>query len=245
MAVAIRLSRGGAKKRPYYKIVVTDARNSRDGKFIERIGSYNPLLPKDSPERVKLDADRVRHWLSVGAKPSDRVHRFLDAAGILERTARLNPKKGEPGEKAKERVEAQAAREAEAAEAAAAPAEEAPAPEEEVTAEAETVAEALPAEAAVEEVPAEEAPAETVEEAAPEEAAAEEAPAEEASAEEVPAEEAVAEEAPAKEAPAEEVGADEATPADAAENKGESTDQPAEGADENAPDAGAEKAEQA
>src|SRR5918996_1540569 len=119
MAVAIRLSRGGAKKRPYYKIVVADSRNARDGKFIERVGSYNPLLPKDSEERVKLDSDRVRHWLSVGAKPSDRVHRFLDAAGILERPARLNPKKGEPGEKAKERAEERATRETAAAEAAA------------------------------------------------------------------------------------------------------------------------------
>src|SRR3954452_21859488 len=128
MAVSIRLSRGGAKKRPYYKIVVADARNARDGKFIERIGSYNPLAPKDSAERVKLDADRARHWLSVGAQPSDRVLRFLDAAGIVERPARSNPKKGEPGEKAKERVEERAKKEAEAAEAAAAPAEpEAPA----------------------------------------------------------------------------------------------------------------------
>ena len=91
MAVAIRLSRGGAKKRPYYKIVVADSRTARDGRFIERIGSYDPMLPKDSPERVKLDADRARHWLSVGAKPSDRVLRFLDAAGILERPARMNP----------------------------------------------------------------------------------------------------------------------------------------------------------
>jgi small subunit ribosomal protein S16 len=128
MAVAIRLSRGGAKKRPYYKIVVTDSRTARDGKFIERIGSYNPLLPKDSPERVKLDADRARHWLSVGAQPSDRVHRFLDAAGVLERAQRSNLKKGEPGEKARERSEERAARDAAAAEAAAeaaaAPAEE-------------------------------------------------------------------------------------------------------------------------
>src|ERR1700742_4409812 len=108
MAVAIRLSRGGAKKRPYYKIVVTDSRTSRDGKFIERIGSYNPLLPKDSPERVKLDADRARHWLSVGAQPSDRVARFLDAAGVRERAARNNPKKAEPGANAKERAEARA-----------------------------------------------------------------------------------------------------------------------------------------
>src|SRR5882724_1479596 len=124
MAVAIRLSRGGAKKRPYYKIVVADARNARDGKFIERIGSYNPLAPKDSPDRVKLDADRAKHWLSVGAQPSDRVLRFLDAAGIMERPARNNPNKAEPGEKAKERVEQRAAKEAAAAEAAAAPAEQ-------------------------------------------------------------------------------------------------------------------------
>src|SRR5687767_6835910 len=152
MAVAIRLSRGGAKKRPYYKIVVTDARNARDGKFIERIGSYNPLLPKDSPERVKLDADRARHWLSVGAKPSDRVHRFLDQAGVLERPARLNPKKGEPGDKAKERVEERATREAEAA---AAPAEEAAAEQEAVEVVAEAVEEATPG-VAEDEAPAEE-----------------------------------------------------------------------------------------
>jgi len=119
MAVAIRLARGGAKKRPYYRIVVADARNPRDGKFIERVGSYNPLLAKDNPERVKLDTERIKHWLAVGAKPSDRVLRFLDAAGILERPARNNPKKGEPGTKAKER----AAKAAEAAEAAAAPSE--------------------------------------------------------------------------------------------------------------------------
>src|SRR3954468_23861428 len=118
MSVSIRLSRGGAKKKPYYKIVVADARTGRDGKFIERIGSYDPMLPKDSPERVKLDADRARHWLSVGAQPSDRVARFLDAAGVKERQARNNPNKGQPGEKAKERAEERAGREAEAAEAA-------------------------------------------------------------------------------------------------------------------------------
>jgi small subunit ribosomal protein S16 len=128
MAVSIRLSRGGAKKRPYYKIVVADARTGRDGKFIERIGSYNPMLPKDSEERVKLDTERARHWLSVGAQPSDRVHRFFDQAGLLERTARNNPKKGEPGEKAKERAEERASREAELA-AAAAEAETTDAPE--------------------------------------------------------------------------------------------------------------------
>ena len=129
MAVAIRLSRGGSKKRPYYRIVVADSRNARDGRFIEKVGTYNPLLAKDSPERVKLDTDRIQHWLGVGAQPSDRVLRFLDAAGIKERAARNNPKKAEPGEKAKERIEERAKKtadaEAAAAEAAAAPQEEA------------------------------------------------------------------------------------------------------------------------
>ena len=189
MAVAIRLSRGGAKKRPYYRIVVSDTRSPRDGKYLEQIGTYNPMLPKDSGERVKLNEDRARHWLSVGAKPSDRVLRFLDAAGILERAPRNNPKKGEPGEAAKERAEEKAAKLAEAEEAAkeaaAAPAEE----------------EAVVEEAAAEEAPAEEAPAE---EAAAEEPAAEEAPSEEAAAEEAAAEEAPAEEAAAEDAPAEE-----------------------------------------
>jgi len=125
MALAIRLARGGAKKRPYYRIVVTDSRSPRDGRFIEKVGTYNPLLAKDSPERVKLDADRISHWLGVGAQPSDRVLRFLDAAGIRERTARNNPNKGAPGDKAKERAEERASKAAEAAEAAAAPQEEA------------------------------------------------------------------------------------------------------------------------
>jgi small subunit ribosomal protein S16 len=128
MAIAIRLSRGGAKKRPYYRIVVADSRSARDGKYLEQIGTYNPLLPKDSEERVKLNGDRAKHWLSVGAQPSDRVARFLDAAGVRERAARNNPKKGEPGEAAKERAEERAAKEAEAAEAAAAAAA-APEPE--------------------------------------------------------------------------------------------------------------------
>ncbi|MCB2086695.1 MAG: 30S ribosomal protein S16 [Sphingomonadaceae bacterium] len=172
MAVAIRLSRGGAKKRPYYRIVVSDTRSPRDGKYLEQIGTYNPMLPKDSGERVKLNEDRARHWLSVGAKPSDRVHRFLDAAGILERAPKNNPKKGEPGEAAKERAEEKAAKVAEAEEAAKEAAAEAEAP----------AAEEVVEEAAVEA----EAPAE--------EAAAEEAPAEEAAAEEAPAEEGAAEE---------------------------------------------------
>ena len=127
MALSIRLSRGGSKKRPYYRVVVADARSPRDGRFIEKIGTYNPLLAKDSPDRVKLDADRAKHWLAVGAQPSDRVLRFLDAAGIKERPARNNPKKAEPGEKAKERAEERATKAAEAAEAAAAAAA-APAP---------------------------------------------------------------------------------------------------------------------
>ncbi len=133
MAVSIRLSRGGAKKRPYYRIVVADSRSSRDGKYLEQIGTYNPLLAKDDPTRVKLNEDRARHWLGVGAQASDRVARFLDAAGIKERAARLNPKKGEPGENAKTRAEEKAAKLAEAEEASKAPAE-APAEEEVVEA---------------------------------------------------------------------------------------------------------------
>lgn len=119
MALAIRLARGGMKKRPYYRIVVTDSRNARDGKFIEKIGTYNPLLAKDSPERIKLDGDRAAHWLSVGAQPSDRVARFLDAAGIRTRAARVNLKKGEPGDKAKERAQVAIDKAAEAEAAAA------------------------------------------------------------------------------------------------------------------------------
>jgi small subunit ribosomal protein S16 len=142
MALSLRLSRGGSKKRPYYRIVVADARSPRDGRFIEKIGTYNPLLAKDSPERIKLDADRAKHWLSVGAQPTDRVLRFIDAAGVKERAARNNPKKGEPGEKAKERAEERASKEAEAAEAAAAAAA-APAPAEEPAAEDAPAADAM------------------------------------------------------------------------------------------------------
>jgi small subunit ribosomal protein S16 len=125
MALSIRLARGGAKKRPYYRIVVADSRSPRDGRFIEKIGTYNPLLAKDSPERVKLDAERAAHWLKVGAQPSDRVARFLDVLGVKERAARNNPNKGQPGDKAKERAEERATKEAERAEAAAAAAAEA------------------------------------------------------------------------------------------------------------------------
>jgi small subunit ribosomal protein S16 len=134
MAVAIRLSRGGNKKRPYYRIVVSDTRSPRDGKYLEQIGTYNPLLAKDDANRVKLDEDRARYWLGVGAQTTDRVARFLDAAGIKERAARNNPKKAEPGEKAKERAEERAAKQAEAEEAAKAAEEEAKAPAAEETA---------------------------------------------------------------------------------------------------------------
>ena len=129
MSISMRLSRGGSKKRPYYKIVVANSRAPRDGKYLEQIGTYNPLLAKDSGERVKINEERAKHWLSVGAQPTDRVARFLDAAGLKERKANVNPKKGEPGEKAKERAEEKAAKLAEAEEAAKAAAE-APAAEE-------------------------------------------------------------------------------------------------------------------
>ncbi len=135
MAMKIRLARGGSKKRPFYRIVAADSRMPRDGRFIEKLGTYNPLLPKDSEDRVKMDIERVKHWLAEGAKPTDRVSRFLEAAGILEKKERRNPKKAEPGAKAKERAEEKAARAAEAAEAAAAPAEE---PAEEAAAEETT-----------------------------------------------------------------------------------------------------------
>jgi small subunit ribosomal protein S16 len=208
MAVAIRLSRGGSKKRPYYKIVVADERSARDGKFIERIGSYNPLLAKDDEKRVVLDSDRAKHWLSVGAQPTDRVARFLDAAGVRERAARSNPNKGKPGEKAVERKEEQEKRIADAAEAAAAAAAApAPEPEPEVVEEA-VVAEEAPAEQVVAEeaAPAELAQAEeaAVEQVQVEEMVAEGALVEQAEAEEAPVEQAQAEEAPAAEEDAQE-----------------------------------------
>ena len=124
MAVKIRLARGGTKKRPFYRVVVADERAPRDGRFIEKVGTYNPLLPSDSAERIKLDLERIQHWISKGAKPTDRVLRFLDQAGVLKREARLNPQKAEPGKKAQERVEARRQKEEAAATAAAAPAAE-------------------------------------------------------------------------------------------------------------------------
>lgn len=157
MSVSIRLSRGGSKKRPYYRVVVSNSRSPRDGKYLEQVGTYNPLLAKDDENRVRLVEDRVRYWLGVGAQPTDRVARMLDKAGIKERAATNNPQKAEPGKKAKERAEEKAEKAA-AAEEAAREAAAAPAPEPEVEVEAavEAPAEETPAaEAAAEEAPAE------------------------------------------------------------------------------------------
>ena len=224
MSVAIRLSRGGSKKRPYYKVVVSNSRAPRDGKYLEQVGTYNPLLAKDDEKRVALIEDRVRYWLGVGAQPTDRVARMLDKAGIKERAATNNPNKAEPGKKAKDRVEDKAKKLADAEEAAAAAAAAPPPVVEEVAEEApaaEVAADEAPAvEAAAEEAPVAEVAAEAApapaEEAVP---AAEQEQAAEAQAEEAPAAEAaeaaptevVAEEAPAAEAaPAEEAVAEEA-----------------------------------
>ncbi|ESR26357.1 30S ribosomal protein S16 [Lutibaculum baratangense] len=124
MALKIRLSRGGAKKRPFYRIVVADARSPRDGRFIDRLGTYNPLLPSDHPERIVLDTEKAKAWIAKGAQPTDRVLRFLDAQGVAQRPERNNPEKAKPGRKAQEREEARriAAEEAAAKDA---PAEEA------------------------------------------------------------------------------------------------------------------------
>ena len=125
MAMKIRLARGGSKKRPFYRIVAADSRMPRDGRFIEKLGTYNPLLPKDSEERVKMDIERVQYWLGQGAQPTDRISRMLEAAGVLDKKERSNPNKGEPGQKAKDRAEEKAAKAAEASAPAEEPAEEA------------------------------------------------------------------------------------------------------------------------
>ena len=140
----IRLARGGAKKRPYYNIVIADSHSPRDGRFIEKVGAYNPMLKKDDPTRVTLKVERIEEWLKKGAQPTDRVARFLSTAGLVKWQAGNNPQKAEPGRKAKERAEERAQRETDRA-AAAAEAAAAPAPE----------PEAAPAE----EAPAAEAPA--------------------------------------------------------------------------------------
>jgi len=140
MATVIRLARGGSKKRPFYRIVVADSRMARDGRFIEKVGTYNPLLAKDNEERVKMDIERIKEWIATGAQPTDRVARFLEAAGEMPKTVRNNPNKAKPGKKAQERIaekeqkeqdakDAAEAAEAEAKAAAEAPAEEAPAEE--------------------------------------------------------------------------------------------------------------------
>ena len=170
MALKIRLARGGAKKRPFYRIVVAEASAPRDGRYVERVGTYNPMVPKEHEQRVTLNAERITYWLGQGAQPTERVQKMLAGAGLAAAPViREQPKKSAPGKK-------RAEREAEAAEAAAAE---------------QAAAEAATEEAAAEEAPAEDTPAE---EAVAEEAPAEEAPAEEAPAEEAPAEEAKAEE---------------------------------------------------
>lgn len=180
MALKIRLARGGAKKRPFYRIVVAEASAPRDGRYVERVGTYNPMVPKDHDQRMTLNAERITYWLGQGAQPTERVQKMLASAGLTEAPViREQPKKSAPGKKRAERdaAAAEAAAEAEAA-AAEAPAEEAPA----------------------EEAPAEDAPAA--------EAVAPDAPAEDAATEEAPAEEAPAEEAAAEEASAEDAGDD-------------------------------------
>ena len=194
MALRIRLARGGAKKRPYYRIVVADSRSPRDGRFVEKIGSYNPMLDHDDPDRVKLDVERAKHWLGHGATPSDRVALFLGRAGVIAMPAQpVRPEKSKPKAKAQERAAEIAEKAAKAAEAPA----KAEAP-------------------AAEEPPAEEAPAE---EAAAETTAEAETPA----AEEAPAEDSPAEETPAAEAPAEsEAAAEDAKTDDGEDGKKES-----------------------
>ena len=188
MALKIRLSRGGTKKRPFYKIVVAEALSPRDGKFVERLGSYNPMVAKDHAERLVLNAERAKYWISKGAQPTLRVAKMLSSDGLVKAPViRDQPIKSAPGKKRKER-------EAEAAEKLASAAE---APAEEVAV----------ADAPVEEAPAEEAPAEEV--------AVADAPVEEAPAEEAPAEEAAVADAPVEEAPAEEAPVEEAVVADA------------------------------
>lgn len=168
----IRLARGGAKKRPYYSIVVADSHAARDGRFIEKVGAYNPLLPKDGPngdQRVTLKIERIEEWLKKGAQPTDRVARFLSKEGLVKWEASNNPNKGKPGKKAEERAAERAQREADRAEAEAKAREEAAAaaaeaaarpPEPEVEAPVEASADADPQADAVESSPAEETPAE-------------------------------------------------------------------------------------
>jgi small subunit ribosomal protein S16 len=207
MSIKIRLARAGSKKRPFYRVVAADSRMPRDGRFIEKLGTYNPLLNKDDDNRVKLDLDRIKEWLSKGAQTTDRISRLLENLEVLPKKVRNNPNKAKPKKQAEETpTEEPKAEEAPAEEPKA---EEAPAEEpkaEEAPAE-EPKAEETPAE----EPKAEEAPAEEpkAEETPAEEPKAEETPAEEPKAEEAPAEEPKAEEAPAEEPKAEETPAEE------------------------------------
>ena len=205
----IRLARGGAKKRPYYSIVVADSHSPRDGRFIEKVGSYNPLLKKDDPNRVVLKIERISEWMSKGAQPTDRVARELAKQGVGTWVAGNNPNKGKPGTKAVERVEEKTKREADRA-AAIEEAKNNPPP----ALEPEPVVEEVAAEASAEEAPAAEA-------------VAEEAPAAEPAAEAAPAEEAPVAEEPAAEAPAADAPAAEAAPAEAPAD--EATEEKAEG----------------
>lgn len=195
----IRLARGGTKKRPYYSVVVADSHSPRDGRFIEKVGTYNPLLKKDDPNRVVLKVERIQEWMTKGAQPTDRVARELGKVGVIQWTAGNNPTKGLPGTKAKERVEEKAQKEVDRAAAAAEAAANPPPPP---VVEEPVVEEAPVAEAVADEAPAEAAPAE-------EAVAAEEAPAAEAVAEDAPAESAAAEETPAAEVAAEAPAAEE------------------------------------
>ena len=197
----IRLARGGAKKRPYYSIVVADSHSPRDGRFIEKVGSYNPLLKKDDPNRIVLKTERIQEWISKGAQPTDRVARELGKVGVVQWTASSNPTKGLPGQKAKERVEERTKRETDRAAAAAEAAANPPPVVEAAPVEEAPVAEAPVAEAPVE-AAAEEAPVAEVEavEAAPEPVAAE--PVAEEAAPVAAAAEPVAEATSAAEAPA-------------------------------------------
>jgi small subunit ribosomal protein S16 len=166
MALKIRLARGGSKKRPFYSVVVADSRMPRDGRFIEKIGTYDPRLPKDSESRVQIDGAKAADWIKKGAKPTDRVARFLnqitlegEKAPVYAWTASNNPNKGEPGTKAKERIEEKAEKEA-ARKEAEKEAKAAAKAEKEAAKAAAAEAEAAPEETPAEEAPAEEAAAE-------------------------------------------------------------------------------------
>ena len=161
MALKIRLARGGAKKRPFYRIVVAEASAPRDGRYVERVGTYNPMVPKDHDQRLTLKAERITYWLGQGAQPTERVQKMLAGAGLAEALViREPPKKSAPGRKRAEREAEEAAAAADAAAAEEAAAAEAPAEAEEAAAEEAPAAEAPAEEAAAEEAPAEEAPAE-------------------------------------------------------------------------------------